>query len=172
MFLRNLLPPSQYTFTRPHSVTFQKMATFRVTTVRTTNLIFMNKKVHYNARKRMAKDPSLSQTNTLHILILHFKTFYLNTILPSKPMFFKWSLLSSVQIKLCLYFSSTARMPAALLLWSFSVWINTIIFGGQNTRHHTIFIILPHIMNYNATVVKTTTDILVFSVPAVINTWP
>jgi hypothetical protein len=63
-------------------------------------------------------------------------------------------------------------MPAALLLWSFSVWINTIIFGGHNNCHNTIFIILPHIMNYNATVVKTTINLLVFSVPAVINTWP
>jgi len=121
MFLRNLLPPSQYTFTRPHSITFQTKATFRVAIVRTTNLIFMTKKVHYSAHKRMAKDPTLSQTNTLHILILHCKTFYLNTILPSKPMFFKWSLLSRCQNKtvfVFLIYCTHASSSAPLILFS------------------------------------------------------
>jgi hypothetical protein len=77
----------------------------------------MNKKAHYGAYKRMAKDPSLSQTNSLYIFILHFKTFYEYHPSIKTYVFPKWSLLSRcpnktvfVLLIYCMHASSSAPL--------------------------------------------------------------
>jgi hypothetical protein len=146
------------------------MATFRVTTVRTTNLIFMYIKVHYSAQKRMAKDPSLSQTHTLHTIILYFKALNLNTILPSKPRFVKWSHLLRCLRKtvfVFLIYCTHASSSAPLIL--FSLNYNTI----WRTEHSS-----PYKLHHSPTFrelqcncgQKNHVSSCFLSVPAVINT--